>query len=83
MNKIATMRKQIGVSQACLAKTIGWGTSRLANYELCIRTPSLNDCRKIVTGLTKLGCICSIDDIFPPPSDLTDIKSNNPSTKTV
>ncbi|MCA1176677.1 MULTISPECIES: helix-turn-helix transcriptional regulator [unclassified Pantoea] len=69
MNQIATMRKQIGVSQAQLAKTIGWGTSRLANYELSIRTPSLNDCRKIVNGLTKLGCECSIDDIFPPPSD--------------
>lgn len=80
MNQIATMRKRIGVSQALLAKTIGWGTSRLANYELCIRTPGLNDCRKIVKGLTLLGCTCSIDDIFPPPSDVTEINSKNPNT---
>ncbi|WP_080078065.1 transcriptional regulator, partial [Salmonella enterica] len=45
---------------------IGWGQSRIANYELNIRTPSLSDCRSIVEGLKKLGCKCSLDDVFPP-----------------
>ena len=68
MNKISQQRKKIGVSQARLAEVIGWGQSRVANYELNIRTPSLEDCRKIVDGLTKLGCSCSLDDVFPPPT---------------
>ncbi|MGC6580651.1 helix-turn-helix domain-containing protein, partial [Escherichia coli] len=42
MNKIAQQRKKIGVSQAVLASAIGWGQSRIANYELNIRTPGLN-----------------------------------------
>lgn len=69
MNKIAQQRKKIGVSQAVLASAIGWGQSRIANYELNIRTPRLNDCRKIVEGLRKLGCQCSLDDFFPPSSN--------------
>ncbi|HDX3117760.1 TPA: helix-turn-helix transcriptional regulator [Escherichia coli] len=69
MNKIAQQRKKIGVSQAVLASAIGWGQSRIANYELNIRTPSLNDCRMIVEGLRKLGCQCSLDDVFPPSSN--------------
>jgi len=66
MNNIAQQRKKIGISQAVLASAIGWGQSRIANYELNIRTPSLNDCRSIVEGLRKLGCRCSLDDVFPP-----------------
>lgn len=66
MNNIAKQRKEIGVSQAALASAIGWGQSRIANYELNIRTPSLSDCRSIVEGLKKLGCKCSLDDVFPP-----------------
>ncbi|HDJ0689873.1 TPA: transcriptional regulator, partial [Escherichia coli] len=52
-----------------LASAIGWGQSRIANYELNIRTPGLNDCRMIVEGLRKLGCQCSLDDVFPPSSN--------------
>lgn len=66
MNNIAQQRKKIGVSQAVLASAIGWGQSRIANYELNIRTHGLNDCRLIVEGLKKLGCHCSLDDVFPP-----------------
>jgi putative transcriptional regulator len=66
MNNIAQQRKKIGVSQAVLATAIGWGQSRIANYELNIRTPGLNDCRVIVEALKKLGCKCSLDEVFPP-----------------
>ncbi|WP_439212526.1 helix-turn-helix transcriptional regulator [Duffyella gerundensis] len=69
MNNIAQQRKKIGVSQAVLASAIGWGQSRIANYELNIRTPSLNDCRSIIEGLKKLGCKCSLDEVFPPSKD--------------
>lgn len=69
MNNIAQQRKKIGVSQAVLASAIGWGQSRIGNYELNIRTPGLNDCRAIIKGLKKLGCNCSLDEVFPPSKD--------------
>lgn len=65
MNNIAKGRKHLGISQAKLAGTLGWGASRIANYELGIRTPSLNDCRLIVLAFQKQGLACSLDDIFP------------------
>lgn len=66
MNNIAQQRKKIGISQAVLAESLGWGQSRIANYELNIRTPGLNDCREIVETLKKLGCKCTLDEVFPP-----------------
>ncbi|HDT6083935.1 TPA: helix-turn-helix transcriptional regulator [Citrobacter braakii] len=66
MNNIAEQRKKIGISQAALATAIGWGQSRIANYELNIRTPGLQESRLIVEGLNKLGCTCSLNDVFPP-----------------
>ncbi|MCU5775089.1 helix-turn-helix transcriptional regulator [Erwiniaceae bacterium BAC15a-03b] len=69
MNNIAQQRKKIGISQAVLASAIGWGQSRIANYELNIRTPGLNECRQIVEGLKQLGGNCSLDEVFPPNSD--------------
>lgn len=69
MNNIAQQRKKIGVSQAALASAIGWGQSRIANYELNIRTPGLDDSRAIIDGLKKLGCECSLDEVFPPSKD--------------
>ncbi|EEW9263261.1 putative regulatory protein [Escherichia coli 541-15] len=66
MNNIAEQRKKIGISQAALASAIGWGQSRIANYELDIRTPGLPESRLIVEGLNRLGCNCSLDDVFPP-----------------
>lgn len=69
MNNIAQQRKKIGISQAVLAEAIGWGQSRIANYELNIRTPGLNECRQIVEGLNKMGVECSLDEVFPPCAD--------------
>ncbi|ENC9771272.1 helix-turn-helix transcriptional regulator [Citrobacter sp. CK183] len=69
MNNIAEQRKKIGISQAALASAIGWGQSRIANYELNIRTPGLQESRLIVEGLNRLGCKCSLNDVFPPSID--------------
>ncbi|AWC92343.1 helix-turn-helix transcriptional regulator [Morganella morganii] len=65
MNNIAKARKELGVSQAKLARILGWGASRIANYELGIRTPSLHDCRLIVMAFKKQGLAYSLDDLFP------------------
>lgn len=65
MNRIAEKRTQLKITQATLANHCGWGQSRIGNYESG-RTPSLNDCRKIVNALNELGCSCCIDDVFPP-----------------
>lgn len=64
-------RRQLGISQAKLASILGWGASRIANYELGIRTPSLNDCRLIVMAFQKLGHACSLDDLFPTKTACT------------
>lgn len=69
MNNIAEQRKKIGISQAALATAIGWGQSRIANYELNIRTPGLQESRLIVEGLNRLGCNCSLNDVFPPATN--------------
>lgn len=66
MNNIANQRKKLGISQAALASSIGWGQSRIANYESSIRTPSLDDCRAIVEALRVFGAKCSLDEVFPP-----------------
>jgi putative transcriptional regulator len=66
MNNLALVRKKSGITQAKLAKTIGWGSSRIANYESNIRTPSLANCRLILKGLEKLGYKHTLDEVFPP-----------------
>ncbi|AKM48219.1 repressor [Edwardsiella phage Edno5] len=66
MNNIARQRTSLGMSQSALAKAIGWGQSRLANYELNSRKPDLESCRKIVNKLNELGGNVTLDDIFPP-----------------
>lgn len=66
MNLIAEQRKKISVSQAALAKKLGWSQSRIANYETLNRTPSLDDSRKIINALNEMGCECSLDEVFPP-----------------
>lgn len=65
MNKIAEYRRKNGVSQGYLALICGWKPSRLSMYETWRRKPGLNDCRKIVIALNKLGIECTLDDIFP------------------
>lgn len=67
MNNIAVHRKKLGLTQVQLASALGWKPSRLSNYELNIRTPTLNDCRVIVNGFRVLGSDCSLDEIFPHP----------------
>ncbi|MCX8967393.1 XRE family transcriptional regulator [Erwinia psidii] len=68
MNNIALQRKKLGLTQAQLASVVGWKPSRLSNYELSIRTPTLNDCRLIVTAFKSMGCNCTLDDVFPHPA---------------
>lgn len=65
MNNIAKSRKELGISQAKLASSLGWGASRIANYELGLRVPSLSDCRLIVIAFQVQGLTCSLDDLFP------------------
>ncbi|EBQ1372691.1 MULTISPECIES: helix-turn-helix transcriptional regulator [Citrobacter freundii complex] len=70
MNLISHYRKQGCVSQLALAQQIGWNQPRLANYESNLRTPSLEDSRRIVGALNLLGVCCSLDDVFPPKTEV-------------
>lgn len=49
--KIAEARKSAGLSQPELAAKIGWGQSRLSNYERGIREPKIDDLKAISNAL--------------------------------
>ncbi|WP_227732052.1 helix-turn-helix domain-containing protein [Yersinia proxima] len=66
MNLIAKKRKELNVSQQQMARHLGWGQSRIANYELGIRIPSLEVCRDVVSALNHFGGQYELSDIFPP-----------------
>lgn len=66
MNHLSKVRKSIGLTQSQLACLCGWKQSRIANYEIGIRKPSLNECRAIINALNKSGAKCSLDTVFPP-----------------
>lgn len=65
MNNISKFRKSTGMTQAQFAEHLGWGQSRIANYEKNNRTPSLKNSRQIVTAFNQLGCKVTLDDVFP------------------
>ncbi|ARN73278.1 helix-turn-helix transcriptional regulator [Oceanicoccus sagamiensis] len=66
MNFIARYRKVAGLSQRQLGAICGdWSQSRIGMYELCARTPDIEDCKKIVMALRSAGADCSLDDVFP------------------
>lgn len=70
MNLISHYRKKANISQVALAQHLGWNQPRLANYESNLRTPSLEDSRLIVGALKSLGVNCSLDDVFPPQTEV-------------
>ncbi len=66
INKIKDFRRLGNIKSEQLAGVIGWGSSRLRNYENGHRQPNLPDCRRIVHGLNRLGVLCTLDTVFPP-----------------
>ncbi|CAI1138861.1 MULTISPECIES: helix-turn-helix domain-containing protein [Serratia] len=71
MNNIAEQRNKLGITQSQLASACNMGKSRIANYEIGIRTPGLQDCRVIVSALNNLGAKCLLDEVFPPEKNIT------------
>ena len=66
MNNIASFRKKISLTQGELAAQCGWSyQSRIAQYESGERTPSIQDCKKIIQALTSYGLVVTLDDLFP------------------
>jgi len=68
MNQICVWREKAGLTQSQLAELCGWerGQSRISNYEIGLRTPSITECRIIVDAICSAGVDCSLDDVFPP-----------------
>lgn len=66
MNNLAKARESVGITQKQLGACLGWGQSRIANYENNKRIPSLADSRKIVEALKSFGATVSVDSVFPP-----------------
>ncbi|WP_434082329.1 helix-turn-helix domain-containing protein [Cedecea lapagei] len=65
VNNISSERQKLGISQTQLADALGWGRSRLSNYEASLREPGLSECRAIVDTLNCLGASCTLDTVFP------------------
>lgn len=68
MNKIGFWREKAGLTQSQLAEMCGWNgkQSRISNYEIGLRNPSISECRTIVSAINAAGIACSLDDVFPP-----------------
>ncbi|MNF92373.1 antitoxin HipB [compost metagenome] len=65
MNDIKHLRERSGITQSALAKQLGITQGAVAHYEAGRRTPSLNDCRRVVRALNHLGVDCSLSQVFP------------------
>lgn len=65
MNRIKQLRVKKGISQAQLARHMGWLQARISNYEMGKRLPNINDCQQLVKALNELGVKCSLDQVFP------------------
>lgn len=65
MNKLQEYRKKTKLSQAEFAKELGWGQSRIGNYEANVREPNISAAQKIVSKLNELGVTCSVNEVFP------------------
>ncbi|MBE2898108.1 helix-turn-helix transcriptional regulator [Pasteurellaceae bacterium 20609_3] len=66
MSNLAQIRKKAGLTQYQIADALGWNQPRIANYEKGIRTPSVNDCHKLVSFFANHGVKTSINELFPP-----------------
>jgi len=69
MNQIQAIRERHGVTQARLAKELGWLASRLSNYERDQRSVHIVDAHRITAALNRLGANCDISDVFPAPAE--------------
>ena len=70
MNRIAEYRESSGIKQRELVAVLKWTQTRISNYEAGRRTAGLAECRAIVVALNKLGAKCTLDEVFPPESDV-------------
>ncbi|NWC90346.1 putative transcriptional regulator [Pseudomonas grimontii] len=70
MNRIGCIRKEAQIKQRDLREVLGWTQARLSNYESGHRMPGLSECRAITAALNQLGATCTLDDVFPPESDI-------------
>lgn len=66
MNLISDYRKKNKIKATTLADELGWGKSRLSNYETGSRGVCINDAQLIVSALNNLGVNCTLNDVFPP-----------------
>ena len=67
INKIGVFRKKADLNQTEFGDLLGWGQSRVGNYESGYRDPGLDECRAIVAALNETGKVnVTLDDVFPP-----------------
>lgn len=65
-NNIKRIRQNLEVSCQDIALIMGCSQQNISCYERGSRNPSLQQCRKLVKALTKLGAFrLKLDDLFP------------------
>lgn len=70
MNKIAAFRKKAGLTQDAAARAAGYEhQSRWSSYERGVRTPGVDDIRRILKVLNDHGVTCSFEDVFVEEED--------------
>ncbi len=63
---IKALREQLGLDQTEMADALGWGQSRLSNYENGIRTPPIEAARELAKFFRDRGLPeITVDDIYP------------------
>lgn len=66
VSPIRKYRDQAGLTQAELGAKAGISQSRLANYELLLRTPDIETARTLLKVLKSSGArVTSVDDLYP------------------
>ena len=69
MTPLKSFRKKAGLTQSQFGDLIGLTQAAIGHYETGRRTPSLSDCRKIVSALNDHGVGCDLAQVFPEPRE--------------
>jgi len=76
--KIAEARKKAGLTQPELAEKLGWGQSRLSNYERSQREPKMDDIKAISKALN-IDMLSLIPSGIEKPTNVYQLQQNKPT----
>lgn len=69
MSALRNIRTAANITQQQLAEKLGRTQAAIGHYEKGRREPRLNEARRLVTALNRLGAVCTLDEVFPPEEE--------------